>query len=236
MNILITCGPSYEPLDKVRRLTNFSTGRLGVRLANFLGRRGCQVLCFKGDGATYQHPLDHGVVETFSTNEDLALRLEEWSAHIAFDAVFHAAALCDYRVGKVVDSEGQSIHSPKIASRSGALGLTLTPAVKLLPKLREWFPSARIVGWKYELNGTRSDAFEKAWRQIKEARTDACVLNGAAYGHGFAFCHASGRVEPRNSVEGLCSFLHEWLLAITTNPTVPELKRPDRVADTQPLC
>jgi len=32
--VIITCGPSYEPIDEVRRLTNFSTGELGVQLSD----------------------------------------------------------------------------------------------------------------------------------------------------------------------------------------------------------
>jgi phosphopantothenoylcysteine decarboxylase/phosphopantothenate--cysteine ligase len=39
MNCIVTAGPTYEPLDDVRRLTNFSTGRLGTELANFLAAR-----------------------------------------------------------------------------------------------------------------------------------------------------------------------------------------------------
>ena len=40
MQCIVTAGPTFEPLDKVRRLTNFSTGRLGSELANFLAARG----------------------------------------------------------------------------------------------------------------------------------------------------------------------------------------------------
>ena len=68
----------------------------------------------------------------------------------------------------------------------------LEPAAKVLPRLREWFVGARVVGWKYELAGSRQDAFDKAWRQLEENRTDACVLNGAAYGPGFALCLPGG--------------------------------------------
>ena len=39
MNCIVTAGPTFEPLDDVRRLTNFSTGRLGTELANFLAAR-----------------------------------------------------------------------------------------------------------------------------------------------------------------------------------------------------
>src|SRR5947209_3565355 len=40
MHCVVTAGPTYESLDEVRRLTNFSTGKLGSELANFLAARG----------------------------------------------------------------------------------------------------------------------------------------------------------------------------------------------------
>jgi len=49
MNCIVTAGPTYEPLDDVRRLTNFSTGRLGTELANFLAARS------QGDSAPRHH-------------------------------------------------------------------------------------------------------------------------------------------------------------------------------------
>src|SRR3989442_12116010 len=48
MKIVITCGPSFEPIDDVRRITNFSTGELGILLANRLSRDGHDVTLFKG--------------------------------------------------------------------------------------------------------------------------------------------------------------------------------------------
>ena len=40
VKVIVTCGPSYEPIDEVRRITNFSTGELGILLANRLTRAG----------------------------------------------------------------------------------------------------------------------------------------------------------------------------------------------------
>jgi phosphopantothenate---cysteine ligase (CTP) len=71
----------------------------------------------------------------------------------------------------------------------------LGAALKVVRQLREWFPSAWIAGWKYELDGGRAEALEKAFAQIQECRTDACVLNGAAYGDGFAVCRPGGGVQ-----------------------------------------
>jgi phosphopantothenoylcysteine synthetase/decarboxylase len=211
MRLLITLGPSFEPLDGARRLTNMSTGRLGTQLANAFVATGWEVICLRGEGSSYRGELNTGRVETFTTNDDLARRMERWGTVGGFDAVFHAAALCDYRVGRVIGADGQAVNSPKISTRDGKLILELEPATKVLPKLRGWFPNARIVGWKYELAGTREDAFAKAWRQLAENATDACVLNGAAYGDGFAVCFPGGTVRECADAESLSASLREWL-------------------------
>lgn len=190
MNILITCGPAHEPIDLARRITNFSTGKLGTALCNAFSAQGAQVHCFRGEGATWpEMPKAHHLA-TFTTNEDLADRLQALSRVETFDAVFHAAALCDFRVEHVLDPSGQPVDSAKFSTRAGNIQLVLAPAIKVLPRLRDWFPSAFIVGWKYELEGSQTTAFERAWGQIRECRSDACVLNGSAYGPGFALCRA----------------------------------------------
>src|SRR6266478_1172022 len=102
MNIIITCGPSYERIDEARRMTNFSTGKLGVTLANFLTDAGYDVFCFKGEGSTFSGTVRARRVEAFTTNDDLAQRLKSISQAENIDAVFHAAALCDYRVDQVL--------------------------------------------------------------------------------------------------------------------------------------
>ena len=51
MHCLVTAGPTYETMDNVRRLTNFSTGRLGTELANFLAESGHNVTLLIGEQA-----------------------------------------------------------------------------------------------------------------------------------------------------------------------------------------
>jgi phosphopantothenoylcysteine decarboxylase/phosphopantothenate--cysteine ligase len=52
MKCIVTAGPTFEELDEVRRLTNFSTGTLGTELADFLMERGHEVELLRGQGAT----------------------------------------------------------------------------------------------------------------------------------------------------------------------------------------
>lgn len=211
MRLLITFGPAWEPLDGARRLTNMSTGRLGVHLANAFDQAGWEVLCLRGEGATFSGALRTREVETFTTNDDLAEKLERIGRQGQVDAVFHAAALCDYRVARVTNAAGMDVRSAKIATRDGCLWIELEPAAKVLPRLRGWFPGARIVGWKYELTGTSDDAFAKAWRQLHECGTDACVLNGSAYGEGFALCLPDRVVGRFSNSTQLAVALERWL-------------------------
>lgn len=212
MKVLVTCGPSYEPIDQARRITNFSTGRLGVALSNAFAARGWDVTCLRGEQATCADPLNARRVLPFSTNDDLAAKLGTLAVEGGWDAVLHAAALCDFRVERVLNEAGEAIASPKFSSREGQLNLVLAPAPKVLPRLRDLFPSAKLVGWKYEAAGTRTEAFDKAWSQLTECRTDACVLNGAAYGGGFAVC-AQGSVRTCADTEALAAWLASWLAA-----------------------
>ena len=213
MNIIVTCGPSYEPIDQVRRLTNFSTGKLGVTLSNALTDSGHDVLCLKGEGATFPGPVRARRLESFSTNDGLAARLEALGRSERVDGIFHAAALCDYRVDQVLSAGGAALSSAKFGTRDGQLRLVLAPTGKVLARMRGWFPEALIVGWKYELAGTRDDAFAKAWNQISECRIDGCVLNGAAYGAGFAVCQPGGEVASCADADALFGVLQGLLAA-----------------------
>jgi phosphopantothenoylcysteine synthetase/decarboxylase len=175
---VITCGPAFAPIDSVRRITNFATGEIGTLLAQQLAAAGLRVVCFRGEGSTAPAPT--GVdVRSFTTNESLALAFTKLPAEPA--VIFQAAALCDFEVAEIDGAEPCN----KLSSRSEVLHLELRPAPKLLPALRAMFPAAQIVGWKYELDGTREEAIAKARIQLEECRTQACVLNGSAYGPGF---------------------------------------------------
>src|SRR5678815_4567413 len=134
MNIIVTCGPSYEPIDQVRRITNFSTGRLGITLSNALTDAGHRVFCLKGEQATDPTPIRAFQTIFFSTNDDLAQKLQQLASE-DIGAIFHAAALCDFKVAEVQDSAGETLKSAKFPTRGDRLNLTLVPTIKVLPQL-----------------------------------------------------------------------------------------------------
>ena len=196
MNCVVTAGPTYEPLDEVRRLTNFSTGRLGTELANYLTARGHNVTLFIGETSVYSGYRKARRVETFTTTADLHDKLKSLSAK-KVDAIFHAAAVSDFAFGRIFESNGNGKPSEikemkKISTRQGKLLIELVPTPKIIAEFRGWFPKTKLVGWKFEADGGRTDALAAAQRQLTDYSTDVCVVNGPAYGDGFGLVNGKG--------------------------------------------
>ncbi|MEO7932069.1 MAG: phosphopantothenoylcysteine decarboxylase [Chthoniobacterales bacterium] len=202
---LVTCGPASTRIDAVRRITNFSTGELGTLLAEALHTSGHEVICLRGEGATFRPPIGMKV-ESFFSNSDLLTMLRRIAESRVVHQVFHAAALTDFEVTSIMDDMGRPLLEDKIGSSIPILNIRLKPAGKVIVKLRRLFPHARITGWKYELSGTTEEASQKAIRQMEECQTDACVLNGAAIGSGFACLTKNSHRDFSNKQE-LANFL-----------------------------
>ncbi len=205
MRCVMTAGPTFEPLDDVRRLTNFSTGTLGTHLANTLTAAGHDVLLYRGKLATAALPVASVTVEEFSTTEDLRGRLLARATPERI-ALFHAAAVSDFRFGNVWkrDSSGNLAlaMAGKLSTRDGTYLVELEPTPKILASLRQWYPNALLVGWKYEVEGDRDDVLFHGLRQRQECRTDLTVVNGPAWGRGFGLVDDVG-VQDIDSIDGL---------------------------------
>jgi len=214
MRCVVTAGPTFEPLDAVRRLTNFSSGRLGSELANYLVAHGHEVALLIGQLATYRGQRQAREVQTFSTTADLRQRLRALAGQ-PVEAVFHAAAVSDFSFGKILlrSSQGElsEIKSGKISTREGTLLAELVPTPKIIAELRPWFPAARIVAWKYEVEGDQPGVVRLAEKQIAECHTDACVANGPAYGPGFGLVRAGGECRHLPNSDALFEALEKFI-------------------------
>ncbi len=201
---VVTCGPAFEPIDEVRCLTNHSSGELGTHLCEALRDGGFEVLCLRGTMATFRQP-ERVKIRQFGTNSELDALLGDLPDPP--QAIFHVAALCDYEFAGLDGAES----ARKISSSADSLTLHFRAAKKLLPTFRDRFPDALLVGWKFEADGSRGDALARGEKQMATCLTDACVVNGPAYGAGFGFLseaplsHVSGKAE-------ISRFLAGWAL------------------------
>ncbi len=210
MRCLVTAGPTFEPLDSVRRLTNLSTGRLGSDLAEHLARAGAEVVLLLGELATAPPSPAVARLERFSTTSDLQHRLLRYAGS-EIDALFHAAAVSDFRPGAVWERDPAGTlrrrKERKLPSTAGTLLVELVPTPKILCQLRDRWPRALLVGWKYEVDGDRTTAVRRALEQIRENRSDLSVANGPAYGAGFGVLDAGGACVHCSDRPTLCAEL-----------------------------
>jgi phosphopantothenoylcysteine synthetase/decarboxylase len=205
MRILITGGPASEPIDQVRFITNQSTGELAVKLTRTFSAAGHHVELFLGRGASWRLEA----ARRFQTNEDLHRLLSEVAHRDRVEAVLHAAALSDFAVAQAIVS-GRKQESGKISSDAPSVEVQLVPKPKLIRRLRDLFSNAYIVGWKFELEGTPKDVVHEGVRQIELNQTNACIVNGSAFGPGFGFCTDQGLVRTLPTKEALS----DWLLEV----------------------
>ncbi len=195
--ILITTGPAVAEIDRVRKITNHSTGSLGTALTRLAQNEGHAVTLLRSEYCTAAEPeTDHEQL-SFTDGESLLRSLKEVSKNRSYDAVWHAAAVTDYVVERICDDQGNILDKKsKLASRSGNITLHLKPFIKIISQLKALFPTAQLVGWKYETNGTTDGIITKALQQLEENATHACVANGPAYGQGFGVCLSDGVILP----------------------------------------
>jgi len=186
MEILLIAGPASVALDRARVLSNFSTGKTGVVLAETLRKHRHHVTLWYGTGATYPLPTGLHSSERFQTIHELEKLLLKTDLK-KYGAILLPAALPDYDLASAHDLAGNKLSRDKWPGHLEGVRLELKPAPRVLNKIRSLAPTSKIVGWKWEAEGTPAQLLASAQTQVEECRTDACVLNGPAYGDGYLF-------------------------------------------------
>ncbi len=97
LNILITAGPTVEPIDPVRFISNFSTGLMGYKIAAEAVRRGFRVCLISGPVCL--SPVDGAELVNVTTAREMRERVIERLDHA--DCLIMAAAVCDFRPSDV---------------------------------------------------------------------------------------------------------------------------------------
>jgi phosphopantothenoylcysteine decarboxylase/phosphopantothenate--cysteine ligase len=159
--ILITSGPTHEPLDPVRFIGNRSSGKMGASLAAEALRRGAAVTVVVGPGAvTPPAGAEIVAVQTAEEMRDAVLARFDRS-----DAVVMAAAVADFRPKAVAES--------KLKKEAGVPEVILEPTTDILAELGERGSEQVLVGFAAE-----TDDLEAAGRRkLSAKRLDLVVVN-----------------------------------------------------------
>ncbi len=170
--VLITAGPTYEPIDPVRFIGNFSTGKMGVALAEVFRERNAEVTLVMGPGSA-EAPAGVNVVHVKTAEEMHEVCLKYFPDA---DIAILSAAVADYRPVEAA--------TEKIKKNSDSLVLELTKTPDILKALGASKKDGQLlVGFALETFNEEENALKKL--QAKNA--DYIVLNslrdeGAGFG------------------------------------------------------
>ena len=169
---LVTAGPTHEAIDPVRFISNHSSGKMGVALADELNKRGAEVKLVLGPSNIKPHN-EINVQNVISANEMYEACLKDFQK---YDIIIMAAAVADYSPKKV--------SAKKIKKESDEFSLELTKTKDILfeaGKLKT--PKQILVGFALETNNEKENALKK----LTQKNADFIVLNstndeGAGFG------------------------------------------------------
>ncbi len=211
VRVLVTAGPTREPIDPVRFISNRSSGKMGYSIASQAAKLGARVTLITGPTAL-ELPPDVDVVKVETAGEMLDAVISKFPET---DVVIKAAAVADYSVDQA---------SPQKIKKGGDLMiLTLVPTADILSEIGKKKKSGQvIVGFALETE----DLIENAKKKLKEKRCDLMVANDPTKpGAGFeldtnviSIIHSDGRVEslPKMSKEQVAGKILERVVELVS--------------------
>ena len=171
--VLVTAGPTYEMIDPVRFIGNFSSGKMGFALAESLANLGAKVKLITGPVNISTSHINIETVKVRSAEEMYTACLEIFET---IDIAVLAAAVADYKPA--------SQATEKIKKKESSLHIDLIPTVDIAASLgKKKMAHQRIIGFALETFDEESNAIDKMNRKD----FDMIVLNslknvGAGFG------------------------------------------------------
>lgn len=171
IKILVTAGPTQEPIDPVRYITNHSTGKMGYALAEAARSRGAEVVLVSGPTSL----ASPNAVETIRVGTAAEMAKAALDKARGCKVVIGAAAVADFTPAKPADQ--------KTKKRDAVLTLKLEPTIDILTELGERKGKKILVGFSVE---TRN-LVENSMKKMQKKNLDMIVCNDVTQaGAGFA--------------------------------------------------
>ena len=173
--VLITAGPTLEPIDPVRFISNHSSGKMGYRLAEEAKRLGASVCLISGPS---NETLNENSIDLVSVRTSDEMEKAVISRYQNSDIVIMAAAISDYTPKSYSDKK------IKKESRSNDFTIDLKKTNDILFNLGKLKKDQLLIGFALENN----NEIKNAKKKLKEKNLDIIILNslndeGAAFGH-----------------------------------------------------
>ena len=176
--ILITAGPTYEPIDPVRYIGNHSSGKMGYAIANEAASQGAEVVLVSGP--TVEIPIHPAIklVRTNTADEMLEACLQDFND---CNILVMAAAVADYKP--------KNLKKNKIKKSENTSSIELVKTVDILQQLGEKKSNQLLVGFSLETENELANAKTK----LQKKNLDAIVLNSLV-DKGAGFQHNTNKI------------------------------------------
>ena len=159
--VLVTAGPTQEPIDDIRYISNRSSGKMGFAIAKSARNLGANVILITGPTNLKNIPEIN--IHHIKTADEM---LDMVNKNLDVDYIVMNAAVADYKMPQA--------NIGKIKKNNGSLNIELTPTVDILNSIRP-NTSAKIIGFALEMTNKKDNAINK----MKSKNLDFIVLNTA---------------------------------------------------------
>src|SRR5438093_12181717 len=172
VNVLVTAGSTVEYIDSVRILSNLSSGKMGLNIAQQCLDKGFNVTLVYGHG-TLNIPNDPRMnIIRVKTTEEMFKAVRERIMRGKQHVVFHAAAVADFSI-----SHSSKNRSYKMDTRNGTKTLKLVPTAKIVDRIKEFDKKVILVAFKTEYDILEELLIKKAFDKLRECNGDLIVAN-----------------------------------------------------------
>ncbi len=176
--VLITAGPTWVSIDKVRVISNTASGETGILLAEKLKDSGAKVTLLLGPVESCC--LDKKIkLIRFKFFEELEKLMRLELKRKKYDIIIHSAAVSDYKPLRYFNS--------KISSGLESWQLKLKATPKIIDSLKKLSPSSLVVGFKFEPKVNKQLLKKKAKKLLHRANLDIVVANSITDNHYLAY-------------------------------------------------
>ena len=162
--VIVTAGGTIEKIDEVRSITNRSSGKMGVALAEECYLRGADVLLLRAKNSIKPRYLIKEKI--FETAEDLFLLIKENIKDT--NIFFHVAAVSDFKVDRTFKGKLSSDQS---------INLKLIPQTKIVNQIKKLSPKTKLIAFKAEYDLKEKELIKKALKKLKESKADVIIAN-----------------------------------------------------------
>lgn len=225
MNILITSGGTSESIDRVRKITNSSTGRLGKVIAEKLLLDGHRVTLITTQLAITPDNHPNLTIKLIENTQELETMLAcEVPKH---DAMIHSMAVSDYAPQVMLSleeflfaiNEGRALSSlsnqdKKVSSNAVQQVILLNQTPKLIGEIKKWHPEIILIGFKLLVGVSEQVLIDTAKASLKKNHADYIFANDLELineNQHFGFLIGDNSIETANTKQEIAEIISNKL-------------------------